>query len=171
MIATLRRPLKSSTSLHPSLWKNRCLPSPHCTDPFFRCQICLPWIFTLWIQFVNKVDSKRKDFPTLCNGDPDATFRPQLHWNVWVTSDVIWNKFHAAHWLTEKRKEGVPMECMKLVSNDIWCTHMFQCNQGLTLLGTDGRFHHRFTITPSLDNHYRGSEIFCPWTNFMGQQK
>ena len=25
-------------------------------------------------------------------------FRPRLHWNVWVVSDVIWNKSHASHW-------------------------------------------------------------------------
>ena len=32
-------------------------------------------------------------------------FRPWLHWNMWVASDVIWNKFHATHWLKEN-KEG-----------------------------------------------------------------
>ena len=25
-------------------------------------------------------------------------FRPRLHWNMWVASNVIWNKFHASHW-------------------------------------------------------------------------
>ena len=26
--------------------------------------------------------------------------RPRLHWNLWVSSDVIWNKFHASHWIS-----------------------------------------------------------------------
>ena len=34
-------------------------------------------------------------------------------------SDVIWNKFHASHWLIGKRKERVPMGGIKLISNDI----------------------------------------------------
>ena len=50
----------------------------------------------------NKVSSWRAPwlihFPSNNWKQPFERFRPRLHWNVWVASDVIWNKFHASHW-------------------------------------------------------------------------
>ena len=48
-------------------------------------------------------------------------------------SDVFANRFHASHWLTEKRKEIVPMGGIKLISNDIWWHHKFKCNRSVNV--------------------------------------
>ena len=50
--------------------------------------------------------------------------------------------FDDSHWLTEKRKERVPMGSIQNVSNDIWWCHTFQCS--LTLKPETHYIHHSY---------------------------
>ena len=75
-------------------------------------------------------------------------------------SDVIWNKFDASNWLTEKRKERVPMGGMKLVSNDIWLVKQwvrkFPDSHSRALFAPRPRTRTRFRRVRGCDNF-----LFC----------
>ena len=68
---------------------------------------------------------------SMCMSNSCCVLRPQLHWNVLVASDVIWNKFHATNWLTEKGKKEFQWDAWNLFQMTSDATYTFPCNRGL----------------------------------------